>query len=62
MDRLEPNLQSFSVPPLPELAQRWAALRQILERTPPSWAWAHIKTLAGGWTTSARIPSAQSHR
>eukprot|EP00959_Pyramimonas_sp_CCMP1952_P413068 8655837-Pyramimonas_sp.AAC.1 len=45
-------------PPLPiaELTSRWEALRGILVRSPPSWAWAHIKTLAGAWTTAARIP------
>eukprot|EP00959_Pyramimonas_sp_CCMP1952_P266909 5580167-Pyramimonas_sp.AAC.1 len=47
-----------SVPSAPELENRWGALRVLLARTPPSWAWAHIKTLAGAWTTSARIPSA----
>ena len=44
--------------PVAELGRRWEELRSILDRSPPSWAWAHIKTLSGGWTTSARIPSA----
>ena len=45
-------------PPLPraDLTRRWEELRRVLVRSPPAWAWAHIKTLSGAWTTAARVP------
>lgn len=38
-----------------ELEERWARLRDVLKKAAPSRTWAHLKTLAGAWITSARV-------
>ena len=42
---------------VPPSAARWSEVRTFMVALPPSWAWALLRTWAGGWTTTARFSS-----
>ncbi|CAK0903916.1 unnamed protein product [Prorocentrum cordatum] len=52
---LRKRLRAWGLGVPPALEARWSALRAVLVRAPPSWQWAALKTLGGGWTTAGRI-------